>query len=129
MSVQGMNVFQSLRPDRAAAWAQRAPDSIRISRHSRSVASSGAMETSLDLPTIDLPQQRRTDWACVVALITYIGVFGLALGLTYPLLSILMVEVGFSDFIFGENDSATWESAGRGGGERGVMTCESRWYR
>src|SRR3546814_19165737 len=65
------------------------------------------MEASLDLPTIDLPQQRRTDWACVVALITYIGVFGLALGLTYPLLSIMMVEVGFSDFMSGVNGSAT----------------------
>lgn len=52
-------------------------------------------------------QERRTDWASVTALITCIGVFGLALGLTYPLLSIMMVADGFSDFMIGLNGAMT----------------------
>jgi len=65
------------------------------------------MEAPLHPPVLDLPEERRTEWASVVALITCIGVFGLALGLTYPLLSIMMVEAGFSDLQIGLNGSAT----------------------
>ena len=50
---------------------------------------------------------RPTDWASVIALITCIGVFGLALGLTYPLLSIIMAEAGFSDLMIGLNGATT----------------------
>jgi len=53
------------------------------------------------------PEARATDWASVAALITCIGVFGLALGLTYPLLSIMMAGAGFSDFMIGFNGATT----------------------
>jgi MFS family permease len=49
----------------------------------------------------------QTDWISVTALITCISVFGLALGLTYPLLAIMMVEAGFSDFLIGLNGATT----------------------
>lgn len=49
----------------------------------------------------------RTDWLCVAALIACIGVFGLALGLTYPLLSLMMAEAGMSDFMIGLNGAMT----------------------
>src|SRR3546814_10444592 len=65
------------------------------------------MEAPLNPAVLESPQERHTDWASVVALITCIGVFGLALGLTYPLLSIMMVDAGFSDFFIGINGSAT----------------------
>ncbi len=52
-------------------------------------------------------EPRATDWASVTALITCIGVFGLALGLTYPLLSLMMAEAGFSDFMIGFNAATT----------------------
>ncbi|MEQ8354864.1 MAG: MFS transporter [Kiloniellaceae bacterium] len=52
-------------------------------------------------------EDRATDWASVTALITCIGVFGLALGLTYPLLSLMMAERGFSDFMIGFNGATT----------------------
>jgi len=55
----------------------------------------------------ELLEDRRTDWASVAALITCIGVFGLALGLTYPLLSLMMAEAGFSDFMIGFNAATT----------------------
>ncbi|MGD1879369.1 MAG: MFS transporter [Kiloniellaceae bacterium] len=50
---------------------------------------------------------RQTDWASVTALITCISIFGLALGLTYPLLAIMMVDAGFSDFMIGVNGATT----------------------
>lgn len=65
------------------------------------------MEAPLNPSTLDLPQECRTEWPSVVALIACIGVFGLALGLTYPLLSIMMVDAGFSDLLIGLNGSAT----------------------
>jgi MFS family permease len=65
------------------------------------------MEAPLQPPLAGLPQERPTDWASVTALITCIGVFGLALGLTYPLLSIMMVGAGFSDFMIGLNGATT----------------------
>jgi MFS family permease len=65
------------------------------------------METPLHPPLTGLPPERATDWACVTALITCIGVFGLALGLTYPLLSIMMMEAGFSDLMIGVNGTMT----------------------
>ena len=65
------------------------------------------MEAPLQHSTLSQSQERPTEWSSVVALITCIGVFGLALGLTYPLLSIMMVDAGFSDFMIGVNGSAT----------------------
>src|SRR3546814_16378898 len=65
------------------------------------------MEAPLNPSTLDLPQECRTEWPSVVALIACIGVFGLAFGLTYPLLSIMMVDAGFSDLLIGLNGSAT----------------------
>ncbi|MGF1629690.1 MAG: MFS transporter [Kiloniellaceae bacterium] len=65
------------------------------------------MEAPLRPPLTGLPQERPTDWSSVIALITCIGVFGLALGLTYPLLSIMMVQAGFSDFMIGLNGAST----------------------
>ncbi len=53
------------------------------------------------------PAEQLTEWASVVALITCISVFGLALGLTYPLLAIMMVEAGFGDFQIGLNGAMT----------------------
>ena len=53
------------------------------------------------------PAAGATDWASVTALITCIGVFGLALGLTFPLLAIRMVADGFSDFMIGFNGAST----------------------
>ncbi|WP_340115382.1 MFS transporter [Pelagibius sp. 7325] len=53
------------------------------------------------------PGDRPTDWASVTALITCISIFGLALGLTYPLLAIMMVAAGFSDFMIGLNGATT----------------------
>src|SRR3546814_14623948 len=50
---------------------------------------------------------RISDWSSDVCSSDLIGVFGLALGLTYPLLSIMMVDDGFSDFFIGINGSAT----------------------
>ena len=50
---------------------------------------------------------RQTDWPCVAALIACIGVFGLALGLTYPLLSLMMAEASMSDFAIGLNGAMT----------------------
>src|SRR3546814_612953 len=87
--------------------ARKAADAIRISPAGSPVASSRAMEAPLNPAVLESPQERHTDWASVVALITCIGVFGLALGLTYPLLSIMMVDAGFSDFFIGINGSAT----------------------
>ncbi|WP_422365413.1 MFS transporter [Pelagibius sp.] len=52
-------------------------------------------------------EEPRTDWPCVAALIACIGVFGLALGLTYPLLSLMMAEAGMSDFAIGLNGAMT----------------------
>ncbi|NIA68590.1 MFS transporter [Pelagibius litoralis] len=52
-------------------------------------------------------EENRTDWPCVAALIACIGVFGLALGLTYPLLSLMMAEAGMSDFAIGLNGAMT----------------------
>lgn len=52
-------------------------------------------------------KELQTDWLCVAALITCIGVFGLALGLTYPLLSLMMAEAGMSDFMIGLNGAMT----------------------
>ena len=71
------------------------------------MACSDAMEAPLHSSLADLPQERHTEWASVVALITCIGVFGLALGLTYPRLSIMMVDAGFSDLFIRLNGSAT----------------------
>ncbi|GAB4225007.1 MAG: MFS transporter [Kiloniellaceae bacterium] len=51
--------------------------------------------------------EKPTQWASVAALITCISVFGLALGLTYPLLAIMMVEAGFGDFQIGLNGAMT----------------------
>lgn len=52
-------------------------------------------------------KEPQTDWLCVAALITCIGVFGLALGLTYPLLSLMMAATGASDFMIGLNGAMT----------------------
>ncbi len=52
-------------------------------------------------------KEPQTDWFCVAALITCIGVFGLALGLTYPLLSLMMAEAGMSDFMIGLSGAMT----------------------
>jgi len=65
------------------------------------------MEAPILPPLADMPHERRTDWASVIALITCISVFGLALGLTYPLLAIIMVEAGFSDLMIGLNGATT----------------------
>src|SRR3546814_15602565 len=61
--------------------ARKAADAIRISPAGSPVASSRAMEAPLNPAVLESPQERHTDWASVVALITCIGVFGLALGL------------------------------------------------
>src|SRR3546814_6989011 len=50
---------------------------------------------------------RISDWSSDVCSSDLIGVFCLPLGLTYPLLSIMMVDAGFSDFFIGINGSAT----------------------
>jgi MFS family permease len=70
------------------------------------------MEAPLHPPVKELLPEtarelRATDWASVTALITCIGVFGLALGLTYPLLSLMMAEAGFSDLMIGFNGAST----------------------
>ena len=46
------------------------------------------------------PEEQLTQWASVVALITCISIFGLALGLTYPLLAIMMVEAEATENAF-----------------------------
>ena len=65
------------------------------------------MEAPFDPPHLHVPPEDSTDWLSVSALITCIGVFGLALGLTYPLLAIMMVAAGFSDFLIGLNGATT----------------------
>src|SRR3546814_8546746 len=60
--------------------ARKAADAIRISPAGSPVASSRAMEAPLNPAVLESPQERHTDWASVVALITCIGVFGLAPG-------------------------------------------------
>ncbi|GAB4354706.1 MAG: MFS transporter [Kiloniellaceae bacterium] len=65
------------------------------------------MDVPLEPPALHVPPERATDWASVTALITCISIFGLALGLTYPLLAIMMVEAGFSDFMIGLNGATT----------------------
>jgi len=65
------------------------------------------MDAPLHPPFAGLPEDRPTDWASVTALITCISIFGLALGLTYPLLAIMMVAAGFSDFMIGLNGATT----------------------
>src|SRR3546814_17172566 len=80
--------------------ARKAADAIRISPAGSPVASSRAMEAPLHPAVLESPQERHTDWPGVVALITCIGVFSLARGLTYPLLSTMMLAAPFSAFFF-----------------------------
>ena len=48
-----------------------------------------------------------TDWRAAGAVLASIGIFGLALGLSYPLLSLLLKARGVSDTMIGINSAMT----------------------
>ncbi len=54
----------------------------------------------------------QADWSAISAIITGIAAFGIALGLTYPLVSLLLAGRGVSDDMIGLNAAAMFVGAG-----------------